>query len=154
MLHPKDDPMSDEQAGSQPDREEIALGVIREWLDDRQIVKYVIEPTATQAVLQQWSQAASTVLEEWDVNRPYLALYDVHDRDIVMTAFFQQAATKIAIVMPAVPGRIAVVIPPGPIGFVTRLIINHLHVAKPTVREIQTFQDMEDALTWLREMLA
>lgn len=127
---------------------ELSETVRVEWYLDRQIVCYTLLSSSRQTV-DTWAKKAIRVLNTWDENQPYLALYDV-SKIVALTPYGRTRSQEIAEVAQRVRGAYAVVLSDSVLSHVIRLFVERrLRKQRRTHEHVITHSKAE-ALEWLQ----
>lgn len=141
--------------------DEISPGLTCEWYFDKQVIVYRIT-MVSQIVIETWSKTVIQILEEWDKNRPYLALHDLSKpgvslqyaslvgfdtTNIGVTASGRKKAEAILDANPAMTARVGVNFSLSLSGQVNKLLADRQN-ANPFL-QYKLFYDRDRALRWL-----
>jgi hypothetical protein len=141
---------------------QIAPGVLCEWLYDQQIVAYTLT-SAKLAALSAWGEMAIDNLAHWPAYRPYLALHDLsypgtglvystaveHDVfNICVTPGRRQEIQHLLIARPQWTLALALIISPSLSGAILKLRVSKSGQQHERI-QTKSFFDRSSALNWL-----
>ncbi len=129
------------------------LGVVLEWLYDRQVVVVRSEPakeTTSRQKVDVWAESCIEIIKNWPADRPFLTI-----NDTTHSGYSPYAAKRAEDIVKAYPknaqGRIAMVIPGGPLHFVMRFAAEKMIKHHLKNIELGIFKEYDPALQWISE---
>lgn len=134
---------------SPPQREEVAPGLVVEWVFHGQILIYTLYALAPE-IIEKWREIATDIVDQWNPQQPYLCLCDLSNIDITPTVWEQ--LTSIVYNLPeGLSGRYALIFP--------RIVYTHIirqfvrgDLRDDTLRqavERDIFYNRSSAMVWL-----
>lgn len=135
----------------QSEQEDLGNGILRTWYADRKL--FVLKGTkSTRSGADTWANAMFEVLENWDVNQPFLAVHDF--RTIGMTPYNRIVAAKVAQAFPEkCQGRYVVVVGEGVIGYALKYFAQRDLKRMIPQLDSQVLFDYDKAFAWVAELL-
>jgi hypothetical protein len=135
-------------AGILPSVEEIAPGIICEWLHNRAIAAYVVRNVARTSV-DAWLRHIKKRMMDWPLNRPYLVLQDLCDPNVGPTPYVRERTQEIGTWRPELSTHVALILPRT---FQGQLIQFFVQARRDPVARI--FFSRTEGLAWLQSYLS
>lgn len=129
---------------------EVAPKMTEEWFDDSQIVVYTMG-TSERLYFDVILERVTTNMRNWPKDRPYLAIYELAQTNIMITPHVREGFHSLMNEFPDLTGRFAAVLPGTGASHAIRLFL--MARTKQGARERKIFHNREKALEWLREAL-
>ena len=118
--------------------------VARGWLEDGRIAVFRITDS-TRVDIDAAKQIMTRTIEEWDETRPYTAIYDLTNPNLIVSPYTQKMMKEVRLIRPTLSGYVAVVVPRGLITSILKLFIRTTR----GTRQISLFFTLEQAVDWL-----
>jgi len=131
-------------------REEFEHGVVREWLNNRQIVAYTI-PSARRQTVDVWFRIALEVAQGLSENQLDLSIHDFLSVT-GLTPYMQIRSQELAKATSRTQGYVAIVLPDSVMGHVARIFVD-FRIKQTLQRKTKVFNDRAQASAWLTEYL-
>jgi hypothetical protein len=133
-------------------KEALGHGVSREWLEDGRILVLTMPEGAHRDAIDVWFNTLTETADQWDKSRPFLVLHD--SRELGFSYYFRERAIAAGKRTPKdLKGRAAVVLSGGVIGHLLAMLAKLSSNNVSAHFTLKTFNDYDQALTWLREGL-
>lgn len=145
--------------------EEIANGITREWLHDRQVVSYQVNSVSVKAI-NAWSVLAIEALESWPKDSPYRAIHDISqpgigllfltavDSDLFNIGVVREARQRVQEIVESRPDwqlSLAIVVSASLSGRLTKLLYQQ---GQPDSQlQVKAFFHRSAAVKWLDEQM-
>lgn len=130
-----------------PEPEQIAPRVTLQWLDNKQLVVYMVQ-SLTREATDAWVENALELFRQWPANKRILIVYDFTlCGGVALTPYIRKRAEELAIIRPEISGRVAVILPRS-VGTQAARLFVLAKLKKSRVRRI--FFTREEGLAWVR----
>ncbi len=134
--------------------EQVAPGVLRQWLHNGNLICYEISDTSRPAI-DAWINAARATANSWKFGQPVLSLYEFTDRKMQLTPYLQRRASELRVMRPDLRVWAAIVLP----NTLTSQLLGHavqmfLQVVLRPNSYTQIFYSRAKALAWLEEHIS
>lgn len=133
--------------------EDKGLGVVFEWLHDRQVLvvrSHLTKDTTSRQKVDVWAKSCIEAIHQWPTDRLFLTI-----NDTTHSGYSPYAAKRAEDIVKAYPknaqGRIAMVIPGGPLHFVMRFAAEKMVKHHLKNIELGIFKEYDPALQWISE---
>lgn len=129
--------------------EEFPFGLTRQWYCDKRIVAFSLQSVARQTI-DSWFEILKMTMNEWPVDRKWLALHDISGNDQMgFTPYMRARSQELYDYRSDVlQGFIAAVVPKT---FVAQLVQLFFRMQRKTHYQNQLFFIRQNALVWLRK---
>ena len=127
---------------------EIVPGMSLEWLENGKIVAYTMGKNDNESV-DKLFEVVLRVMDQWSLDEPYLAIYEVADKQIMFTGYLRQRLAELNDRRPELKGRSAGVLDSGPTTHAIRLFM--MARQKKGGRAKKYFTNRAAAVAWLKE---
>lgn len=130
--------------------EHITRYLAREWLLNQKVVVYHVKDL-TQYTLAAWKNAVEGDLNHWNIQHPWLALFDLSEVNDVLTVHGRLLMDGICVKMTQsnLLGNLAVNLPDGEIGNALRLYLSRSMRYHQTTINGALFRSRDEAIQWL-----
>lgn len=141
--------VSPQQTSNASTPEEIAQGLLRYWMFDKQIVVYKAT-ASSRDVVDAWIDSVKDVMRNWSTTQPYLVIHDFRDQNIAFSPYARSRAAELIKVGIHVPGYAAIVLPQN---FVSTVIRLFMRTQKSHGIENRLYFDFDEGRTWLESKM-
>jgi hypothetical protein len=128
--------------------EEIAPGILQEWLYDDRIVAFTIQ-NISRSSIDAYIEASLQIIRTWPKDRDYLVINTGSPR-IIITPYLHRRAEELGYMATkrGLRGKNALVTPNKAANYIARLILREKNPYSPQVTK-RVFLDRQSALNWL-----
>ena len=130
--------------------EQLAEGLTRHYLYDKQIVVFTVEDIH-QHTIDAWAEAVKHEVLNWPAERPFLNIHNfLNVKNMSFTPYIRKKSAELTPLAPDKVGRTALVLPRS---LVSQIVHYFLRTQQLRVRPRQVFFKMDDALQWCEALL-
>lgn len=135
--------------------EQFGSNLTRQFIDDHTIVIITTDGTNRQTV-DDWYDLIMSTVEEWDTSQPYMAIYNLSKSGI--TPYSRSRSRDLIretgrmLRDKGIRQALAIVLDSGVIGTLVRIFAQREIERKYPERPIAYFNDLEQAVTWVRNL--
>lgn len=130
--------------------EQLAEGLTRHYLYDRQIVIFTVE-NIHQHTIDAWADAVKHEVLNWPADFPFLNIHNfLNVKNMSFTPYIRKKSAELTPLAPDKAGRTALVLPRS---MVSTIVHYFLRTQQNRIRPRQVFFKMDDALKWCEGMI-